>query len=431
MISFLRRHRYTLTLACLSIAHASRAQVDTTFSRTVVGYKDYLGLVARNNIGYAVEKFSVGFAEAQIEIAKVFPNPQLYYGYIDNGQNRMKLGFGYAVNASGVIELGGKRKARIDLASRSAELTRSLLENYFRNLRADATLEYLAALKSKYIVDVMINSYKSITRVADLDSIRFQRGAITEIDAHQSRVESDHLLNTVYETESEWKMALADLSLIVGKIRTDTLFYPKGDFIPFERQFTLGDLIATALNNRADLVAALQNTKVAESARRLAMANRMVDLGIIVGSNNISAAYNNVAPGVSFNSVYGGITFPLKFSNNYKGDVKIADYTVEQSQLQYRQAELQVETEVVRAFFNYVGKERQVKLFQSGLLDEAHKVLEGKIYSYNRGKSLLLEVLIAQRTYNEIQLNYYETLFNRAAALVELERSVGIWDINF
>lgn len=34
-----------------------------------------------------------------------------------------------------------------------------------------------------------------------------------------------------------------------------------------------------------------------------------------------------------------------------------------------------------------------------------------------------------QRTYNDVQQNYYQSLFNYAAALVNLERSAGIWDI--
>ena len=56
-------------------------------------------------------------------------------------------------------------------------------------------------------------------------------------------------------------------------------------------------------------------------------------------------------------------------------------------------------------------------------------MMDGKIYSYNRGEVSLLEVLDAQRTYDEVQAQYIETLFNYSSALVELERSAGIWDI--
>jgi cobalt-zinc-cadmium efflux system outer membrane protein len=407
------------------------AQIDTTFNKRIIRYSEYLPLVGQNNLAYAAEKFNVSIAQAGIEIAKIFPNPQLYYGYFDNGQNRMKMGYGYSVNASTIIELGRKRKARMDLATNIADLNQSLLENYFRNLRADATLSYLLSIKEKNIVDVKLNTYKNINRLAQSDSIRFRLGSIMEIDARQSKVEAGNLVNAVYQSEADWKVSLSNLGLLLGKREPDTLYYAVGTFNNFDREFDVKQLIVTAQNNRADLLAALKNKKVAESALKLAKANRAIDLGIVVGSNNSSVVYNSVAPTPSFTSVYGGISLPLKFSNNYKGDLKIANYTVAQTDLQYRQVELQVETDVMQAYFNYLAFSRQVKQYKSGLLVESKKVLDGKVYSYQRGKTSLLEVLNAQRTYNEIQINYFETLYNYAASLVELERAVGIWDINF
>lgn len=58
-----------------------------------------------------------------------------------------------------------------------------------------------------------------------------------------------------------------------------------------------------------------------------------------------------------------------------------------------------------------------------------HRWSKGKIYSYDRGETSLLEVLNAQRTYDEVRILYIETLYNYAASLVELETSAGIWDI--
>lgn len=251
-----------------------------------------------------------------------------------------------------------------------------------------------------------------------------------EIDARQSKVEAGNLLNALYQSEADWKVSLANLGLLLGKRQVDTLYYPMGDFTTFDRDFNYQELLVTAQNNRADLLAALKNKKVAESGLKLVKANRVVDLGIVVGSNNASTVYNSVAPTPSFNSVYGGVSIPLKFSNNYKGDLKMANYTVDQTELQYKQTELQVETEVTQAYINYLAASKQVKQYRSGLLIESKKVLDGKVYSYQRGKTSLLEVLNAQRTYNEIQQNYFQTLYNYAAALVELERAAGIWDVN-
>jgi cobalt-zinc-cadmium efflux system outer membrane protein len=263
------------------------------------------------------------------------------------------------------------------------------------------------------------------------DSIRFKLGSIMEIDAKQSRLEARYLLNGVIQAESAWKVALTNLNLLIGKKSIDTLLYPIGNFSMFDRDFVQHDLIVSALNNRADLIAALKNKNVAQSALRLAKANRAIDLGIIIGSNNSSVVTNAIEPTPSLTSVYGGISIPLKFSNNYKGDIKMAQYNIDQADLQYRQVELQVETEVSQSYFNYMAQRKQVQQFQSGLLDEAKRVLDGKVYAYQRGKTSLLEVLNAQRTYNSIQADYFSTLYAYAAALVQLERAVGIWDINF
>jgi cobalt-zinc-cadmium efflux system outer membrane protein len=70
-----------------------------------------------------------------------------------------------------------------------------------------------------------------------------------------------------------------------------------------------------------------------------------------------------------------------------------------------------------------------VEQFNTGLLDEAETVLKKKIYSYERGETGILELLNAQRTYNDVQINYSETLYNCAVALVELQRACGIWDV--
>ena len=77
----------------------------------------------------------------------------------------------------------------------------------------------------------------------------------------------------------------------------------------------------------------------------------------------------------------------------------------------------------------YLSFEEQVRRYDNGLIRDAKSVIEGKRYSYLRGETSLLEVLDAQRTYNDVATSYIETLYNTIAALVALERSAGIWDI--
>lgn len=425
------KNKGAILLMLLPISAVSNAQIDSTFAHVKINYPDFLNLVNRNNLGYVAEKFNVNIAEANIEASKVFPDPELAIGASDNGQRRMQMGYGFSTELSWTLELGGKRKARIDVAKSTSELTKALLEDYFRNLRAEATLDYLTGLKQKEIFRVQLNSYTILKNIAIADSIRFKLGSITEIDARQSKLEANTMLNEVYQSEADWKTALLELGTLTGKHKADTLYSPIGDLTQFDRLFDLHALMISAQNNRADLLAALKNKNVSQDLLKLTKANRVLDLGVNMGVESASVVSNIVAPTPSSNAVSAGIAIPLKFSNQNKGELKAAEYTVQQADILYRQTELQIQTEVRKAWLNYLATQKQVRQFDTGLLADAQRLLDGKIYSYKRGETSLLEVLNAQRTYNETQLNYYETLYNYAAALVELEKTAGIWDINF
>ena len=100
-----------------------------------------------------------------------------------------------------------------------------------------------------------------------------------------------------------------------------------------------------------------------------------------------------------------------------------------QSQIAFEETELQITSEVILAFNNFIAQDKKVGHYNSGLVRDAEKILRGRIYSYNHGESGLIDVLNAQRTYIELQLSHLQTLYNYAAALVELERAAGIWDL--
>lgn len=424
-------YKWVMLLLLLNISTISNAQIDTTFTRVKMNYPDFLSLVNKNNLGFVAEKFNVNIAEANIEASKVFPDPELAIGANDNGQRRMQMGYGFSTELSWTLELGGKRKARINVAKSNNELTKALLEDYFRNLRADATLNYLTSLKQKEIFKVQLTSYTILKNIALADSIRFKLGSIAEIDARQSKLEANAMLNNVYQSEADWKTALLELGTMTGNQKADTLYLPIGDLKKFDRVFDLNELIVSAENNRADLLAALKNKNVLQDVLKLAKANRVLDLGLNMGVESASVVTNIVAPTPSSNTVSMGISIPLKFSNRYKGELKAAEYSLQQADVLYKQTELQIQIEVRKAWFNYLTTQKQVRQFKTDLLADAQRLLDGKVYSYKRGETTLLEVLNAQRTFNETQLNYYETLYNYAAALVELEKTAGIWDINF
>lgn len=260
-----------LTIILLSLFQQVRAQtIDTSFAQREIDFSAYIGLIGQNNLAYSAEKFNVDIAEANVLVAGLFPDPEIEFGWYDNGQRRMNMGYGFTSELSWVIELGGKRKARLDVAKNEAILTKLLLEEYFKNLRADATLAYIEAIYRELLLDAQLDSYQQMNQLATSDSVRFQLGSITRVDARQSKLEAGTMLNEVYSAEAEWKHSLAKLSLLLGSNALDTLWKPTGSLNGFDRDFSLSELIATALDNRTVLKVALQDQNLSSSMMSLA-----------------------------------------------------------------------------------------------------------------------------------------------------------------
>jgi len=397
--------------------------------KELLSFEEYLSLVGNKNLGYASQKYNVSMAEAAIQTANMFPDPQLEMETTNNGVNQ-NMGYVYGASLGWTLELGGKRKARVNLARNQSELSKIQLQDFFRNLRADASLGYIDALKSKALLEVQQDSYKNMQQLAKSDSIRYRLGTISLVTSKQSKLEAASLLNEVYQAESAEQQALTSLSVFLGESKiTDRNV--AGDFNAFNRDFSIDDLILQALNERADLLAARQNTEVAKSQISLEKANRIIDLGISAGAERHTEATNEIAPSPTVNAVKMGISIPLKFSNRRNAGLKIAEMAHLQAEVEYKQIEQGIKAEVMQAYQQYTATQKQLRQFHNGMLTEAQSILEGITYSYKRGESSILEVLNAQRTYNNVRKDYYQALADNAAALIELERKAGIWDIHF
>ncbi|MEG1499126.1 MAG: TolC family protein [Bacteroidales bacterium] len=393
-----------------------------------ISFDQYIEQVQQKNIAYAAEKLNISIADANITSAKIFLDPSLSVEYAYNDDHRMQMGQGISAELSKTFSVG-KRKVKIDFANKEKERDLALLEDYFRNLRAEASITYLEAIKQEKLYEVQLKSYYSISELAKGDSIRFVLGKITAVDALQSRIEADIIYNELLQAQSELYHAYAALYIPMGQFNADTLYVPIGSLNMRKRIWDLLPLLSQSLENRSDLVASLKEVELAQKALKLAKREKNIDFDVALGYNYNTEVRNELAPAPKFQGLTLSVSIPLKFSNFNKGSVSIGNLQARQAENHYEQAQLEIKTEVSQNYHAYQSFCKQVENFTKGILEEAKAGLDGKIYSYQRGENSLLEVLDARRTYNNVQSTYIETLFQCALSLIEIEKSVGIWDI--
>ena len=417
------------SLLLVSAANITYSQQEINFKSNPVTLSQFLLSVKKGNLGYIAGQFNVSIAEAEFKASKVFPDPEVSVAYSNNEDRTLQMGQSVETGISYSINTGNKRGAGISLARSQHELSQVILDAYFQNLRADASLSYFASLKNQKNYLLQENIYEQMSRLASTDSIRLKNGEATGIDALQSSLEARSQQTEVYQSLADMQSNLIDLMFLQGKRFSDTLDYPADNFPYKQRDLNLSELINKAVQNRADLLVAIKNKEVSEKNLNLLKANRAFEFSLETGYSYNSIVKNEIAPAPAFNGLSAGISFPIKFSNLNRGSLQAADLAVKQSQTIYEETELQITSEVLQAYCNFIVQNKKVEHYNLGLVGDADKILQGRIYSYQHGESSLVDVLNAQRTYIGLQLNYIEALFEYTAALIELERAAGIWDL--
>ena len=393
----------------------------------------FLNEVALANLNYAAQRYNVPIAQAVRDAAKVFPNPVLNLGtggdVTHHGSERLPSTLGGGVTQT--FELGGKRKARIQVADRNLRATAANLESYLHNLRADAAAAFVDAIATRQALEQKRRSASALQELVAANEQRLRVGDVGEVDVTQSRVELLQVRSELLASESDAQAAQIALAGFLGPTRTQSTLVPLGKLEATPRHFDQAQLWAAARTNRADLAALRHTRDGAQASLKLTRAGRVPDVDVGVGVIHSTSSENSIAPAPTFDSLGMTFSLPLPLFNRRTAEIRAAQLTFEQSEAILRAAEQKAEIDLRQALARYQLAVERVARFQSATLADAQKVLEAKRFSYQRGQTTLLDLLAAQRSANEVSLSYYDALGDAAKALIELERAAQVWDVDF
>lgn len=404
--------KYIILLAIISAYSSLNAQSIEDENKLTLNY--FLNNVAKDNLNLMAETYNLNIAEAEAIAAKVMPDPELQ---LEAANDNYSVSIGYQ------LELGNKRGARTRLAKSKTELEKLSLEYFYQELRAEAATEFFNAIKENKLLEIKENSYQYMREIYNYDSIRYSLGEVNQLDLRLSKLETSSLLNELYEQEATSKSTLATICQYMGRSPQESIDIIFNDDIS-DDDYTLAVLVSLGIDNRIDLDLSRQAVEVANNQLKLTKAERKMDIGVIVGYEQEWKEYWPKSK-----SVKGGLTIPLMFSNKNKGAINASKYEIEKSKIENLNNELQVETEITQAFFALEAARKKVNQYKTGLLDDAKKTLEGTTYKYQKGESDITDVLVAQRTYNDFQEQYIESINDYYCSIVALQKSCGIWNI--
>lgn len=408
-----------ITLFCLVLmflATGAKAQS--------LNYKTYIDSIQLRNADYVAEKLNISISHAELSAAHATDDPSLSLEYGNNSDWSIAMGQSASVEISKSLPLG-KLAYRVNAARQQLKISEASFDDFWRNLKADATIDFYNALLAKELLLIDSQAYQNISLLASSDSLRFVRGEISEIDMLQSRLEQYRAQQELNSKKADYINTLVVLDERCGAPSQGT-HDVDGELVVPTQMFSLQQLLDQAFSNRSDLVVAEETVMLVQQQNKLELRERRSDIEVALGANYNTQVLNEEAPAPQFVGYSIGLTIPLPVTSVNSGVRKAASLRHQQAQLQSQSVRNTIHSEVTRAYNVYQASLQRAKAYNSILMVNARQVLEGKLYAYQRGDTSLLEVLTAQHTFNEIREEYATCIYDCMVALVELERSVGL-----
>jgi cobalt-zinc-cadmium efflux system outer membrane protein len=395
---------------------------------TSIKHGAFVAQVLAANVELAAQRANVPIAEAQLAVARIFPDPTLTAGVasVDLSRNgsptATTLGLGYT------FELGGKRSARVAAARSEWAGAQADLDDYLRTLRGAATGGFIDGLYARLVLERKQQTLHNLEKLVAVNEQRLRAGDVGKVALTQSRVEAQRFHGEVIVAEADVEAQGLALALYTGGAPGGRRLAPQGDLRLAPRTFDVEALIAQARVSRPDLTSKRRAAESAAERVGLARANRWIDLTLNVSwQHTFPGAGMFAAP--SFDALAATASVPIPLSKAYHGELDAALAREGQSRTTVQAASLRIEVEIRQAHARQRAAAARVALYTGGLLEGADQVLESTLYNYQKGGATLLEVLEAQRTQNDVYLAYYEALADSARTLVALELAAGIWDV--
>jgi len=401
--------------------------------RPHLGFEDYLAEAMRFNLDLAAQRATVAIVRAGLTTAAQRPDWSADFGLpvVDlSGQGNPTT---FSIGLDAPVELGGKRGHRMRAAKQDLSAANADYDDAVRQLRATATGAFIDALSARAILVSKHKSSGELDRIVSVNEERHRVGEIGEIELVQSRVEREQFEADLILAEANVVSADLVLGQVLGKPEriADRLPVPDGTLDIPVRTFDVAQLVVTALERRPDVLSKQRGLKAAELRIELANVNLLPDL-------TVSGGYSHLAEGTggfvqpADNTLSATLSVNLPFSRwKNRGELETARANRTQAEIQLQATRLRAETEVRDAFAQYGAAVKRLHVYRDGLLKDADRVLEARLYAYQRGGSTLLEVIDAQRTSADIYLSYAQALADHARALVTLEQAAAIWDVSF
>jgi len=405
----MRRRSSRIAYACAAAALllapcAARAQsaapltLDAAIARAIA-----------SNRSLAAARLALPGAVAGVGVAGERLNPELSYEYAKETPHQ-------AIAAAFPIELGGKRRRRIDLANATVSAQEAEIAKTAVDLRDRVRRAYFALVGSNRRVALADDIVGLATRVREAAQARFNAGDVPRLELVQAELALVESENEASAARGEARAATGELNVLLAQ-PIDTSIVPADDLsrggLP-----SLDAAIALATGANADLIV-LDRQIAEQTARR--------DLAVALKSPDVTAgaAYTYDAQPEFSQGYRASVALTVPLFTRHNAAVAVEDAELARLKTARQATAIELGGTVAAALARATAARDQLLRSTAESLPRAQEVERMAQDSYSSGQSGLVTLLQALQFTRDVRRRNLDAGTEYQRALADLERAIG------
>lgn len=350
--------------------------------------------------------------------ASAFQNPALSVEAENFGGRDEQKGFDsaeYTAQLEQALELGGKRGKRIRVAAAERQLAGFDLDSIRMDVRAETSRRFIGLLGAQSGVALAREALALAEDVVKAVAARVDAGKVSPMELEKARIEMVRKRLAIDQADGSLATARVRLAAQWGSV--DPVFDGvAGDLPAVPAVIPLPDLMSRLSGNPDVARWAIENER-SQAVLALERAARVPDLTVAAGIRRFNDTGSD--------AFVAGISVPLPVFDRNQGGIREAEFMLARTEQQQRAVKVKVAADLAAAHQALATAVNEASALKDEVLPRVKTVFDSVQSGYSQGKYTYLEVLDAQRTLVELQVEYIETLISAHTAWADLERIVG------
>ncbi len=331
------------------------------------------------------------------------------------------------------LELGGRRKARVEVAQRELEMRDAEVADFERKLAAEVRTKYAdtiaAARNLKFTEDLL-----TLTRDSHrLVQARVERGKSAPLEQNVVFVELNRVDAMRINLDSRAQVAMLELKKTIGMLPGEALKL-RGEFQTSQQPTSQSDAIRNALGSRPDVVAARAAENLAQAQIEQARVEGKVDASIFANYQRQNMGFgvrgfNDAGALAPVQSIFHYATFGVRVTvpvrNKNQGNIEAAIAAAEAARNRREFNEIVARNEVASAYARFERAQAALAIYRDNVRNQAQLNLDVVQQTYTLGQKTLIDYINEQRRYIDIETGYTDALKEYFNSLVDIERAAG------